>query len=52
MLSVGGFWTLLVKSTDTALMGRRHIALEEDEFLAPIQNKIRIQDLSGKERGR
>ncbi len=36
----------------TAFIVRRHLALEENEFLAPIQNKIRIQDLSGKERGR
>ena len=36
----------------TAFIVRRHLALEEDQFLAPIHNKIRIQDLSGKERGR
>jgi hypothetical protein len=36
----------------TAFIVRRHLALEEQQFLFPIQNKIRIKDLSGKARGR
>jgi hypothetical protein len=36
----------------TAFIVRRHLALEEQQFLFPIQKKIRIKDLSGKARGR
>jgi hypothetical protein len=36
----------------TAFVVRRHIGLEEDQFLKGIQGKVKFKDLSGKKRGR
>lgn len=36
----------------TAFVVRRHIGLEEDQFLKGIQGKVKVKDLSRKKRGR
>ena len=36
----------------TAFVVRRHIGLEEDQFLKGIQEKVKFKDLSEKKRGR